>query len=224
MPHHRPHGPRTAGRVIHWARYYDAVAWLMSFGRAPAIRKKTVELAGVAPGEKVLDVGCGTGALAIAAKAKAGPSGHVSGIDPSPEMIEVARRKAARAGLEMDFRVAAIEELPFPDGSFDLVLSSLMLHHLPDDVKRVGLAEVRRVLKPGGRFLAVDLATSGHSFFGHLVAAVTGHGREHGVSDQVAAMAREAGFADVETGQTEFGPLWFIRAKAAGAARRAALG
>src|SRR4030067_118878 len=81
----------------------------------------------------------------------------VRGTAAAREMIEQARRKAAKAGAKADFRVALIEELPFGEAEFDLVLSSFMLHHLPDGVKRKGLAEVRRVLKPGGRFLAVGV-------------------------------------------------------------------
>src|SRR3990170_3946009 len=156
MAGEHPEAPQTAGRTIRsWARFYDAASWLMSFGRAPAIRRMTVAMAAAAPGESVLDVGCGTGSLAIALKAEVGASREVTGIDASPEMIEQARRKAARAGLDAGFEVAPIEALPFPDARFDLVVSSFMLHHLPEDVKRKGLAEVRRVLKPGGRFLAV---------------------------------------------------------------------
>ena len=104
----------------------------------------------------VLEVGCGTGEVAQRAQVRVGPAGRVSGIDPSAQMIDVASKKAARAGLDIDYRVAAIEALPYPDSSFDVVLSSLMMHHLPDELKSAGLAEVRRVLKPGGRLLIVD--------------------------------------------------------------------
>ena len=72
-------------------------------------------------------------------------------------MIETARRKAARAQVEVDFRVGVIEQLPYPDGSFDVVLSSLMMHHLPADLKPIGLAEIRRVLRPTGRLIIVDM-------------------------------------------------------------------
>ena len=84
MAHEAKHAdaPQTAGRTIRsWARFYDAVSWLLSLGRAPAVRKMTVEMAAAAPGESVLDVGCGTGSLAIALKAKVGASGEVTGID-----------------------------------------------------------------------------------------------------------------------------------------------
>ncbi len=203
--------PETAGRTIRsWARFYDAVSWLMSFGKAPAILKKTVALAQPAAGEKVLDVGCGTGTLAIALREKVGPGGEVVGIDAAPEMIAVARDKAAKRGAGIDFRVGLIEEIPFPDDSFDLVLSSFMLHHLPEDVKREGLAEIRRVLKPGGRILVVDLAVHGDSFVGHVM-ALSGHA-ERGNASELRAIMDGAGFGEVEVLESRFKQLAFVRA------------
>lgn len=106
-------------------------------------------------------MGCGTGALAIAAKGFVGAGGQVAGVDPSPEMVARARRKAAKAGVEARFDMGTIEALPFPDETFDTVLSSLMLHHLGDDSLERGLGEIARVLKAGGRFLAVDIGGPG---------------------------------------------------------------
>jgi len=212
VTHARSEAPQTAGRTIRWwARFYDAASWLLSFGRAPAIRRMTVEMAAAAPGETVLDVGCGTGSLAIALKAEVGASGAVTGIDASPEMIEQARRKATRAGVDAGFEVAPIEGLLFPDARFDLVVSSFMLHHLPDGVKRKGLAEVRRVLKPGGRFLAVDFGGTSQSLIGHLL-SVLGH--THGASlDALAPAMEEAGFTDVEAGVTKYRSVACLRGK-----------
>ena len=214
MAHDAKHAeaPQTAGRTIRsWARFYDAASWLLSFGRAPAIRRMTLEMADVKPGESVLDVGCGTGSLALAAKAAVGREGSVRGIDASPEMIEQARRKAAKAVAKADFRVALIEELPFGEAEFDLVLSSFMLHHLPDGLKRKGLAEVRRVLKPGGRFLAVDFGGTSQSVTGHLL-SIFGH--THGASlDALAPVLEEAGFTEVETGVTTYRSVAYLRGK-----------
>jgi ubiquinone/menaquinone biosynthesis C-methylase UbiE len=107
-------------------------------------------------GETVLDVGCGTGALALVVKEQVGLTGLVYGIDPSSQMIAYARSKAARRNLSIDYRLEVVEQLAFPDRSFDLVLCTWMIHHLPADDKRRGLAEIARVLKPGGRLLLVD--------------------------------------------------------------------
>ncbi len=100
--------PETKGRVMHSeARYHDLLAWLLTFGRERAFRERLVELARLRPGETVLDVGCGTGTLAIAAKRRVGTAGTVYGIDPSPEMVDRATRKAAKAGVEVESSSAA---------------------------------------------------------------------------------------------------------------------
>src|SRR5207245_4642747 len=130
MHHKTADAPPTAGRVLHGARWYDLVGTVISFGRDKAIREKLIELAAPAPGEKVLDVGCGTGTLALALKSSVG-TGEVHGIDASPEMIDVAKEKAAKAGADIEFQVGLIEALPLPAATFDLVTSSLILHHLP---------------------------------------------------------------------------------------------
>src|SRR5215207_8601090 len=125
------HGPEadaaTTGRLIRWARFYDLTVALLTLGRDRRMRERTAELAAIAPGDSVLDVGCGTGALTRLARARVGPGGRVCGIDPSAEMMAVARRKAARTGLDIEYRVASIEALPFAADSFDVVLSSLMM-------------------------------------------------------------------------------------------------
>src|ERR1700682_199227 len=106
----------TRGHVIHWARFYDSCVFLCTLGRAPAMREEAADLAAIRPGESVLEVGCGTGELTRRARLRAGWTGLVCCIDPSAEMIGVARKKADRAKLGIDYRVAAIEALPFADG------------------------------------------------------------------------------------------------------------
>src|SRR5919199_6090530 len=117
MRHKTADAPQTAGRVLRRARWYDLFGTVISFGRDKAIREKLIELVVPAPGEKVLDVGCGTGTLALALKPSVG-TGEVHGIDASPEMIEVAKQKAAKAGSDIGFRVALIEAIPFPEATF----------------------------------------------------------------------------------------------------------
>jgi ubiquinone/menaquinone biosynthesis C-methylase UbiE len=104
----------------------------------------------------VLDVGCGTGTLAIEVQQHIGNAGRVVGIDPSSEQIARARSKAARRQMQIEFQVGVIEQLAFPDQTFDVVLSTLMMHHLSASLKRQGLAEIARVLKPGGRLVIAD--------------------------------------------------------------------
>lgn len=173
----------TEGRLIRWAPYYDFAVNLTTFGHARLLRKSTVDHALIKPGDSVLDVGCGTGEVTILAKTRA-KNGNVYGIDPAPEMIRVARQKAGRKGLDIDFRVGVIEALPFPDSTIDVVTSSLMMHHLPEDLKVRGLAEIYRVLKPGGRLLIADFMRPTGSFLNHLFIAFTRHqGLKSGIED-----------------------------------------
>ncbi len=212
MHHKTADAPQTAGHVLHHgARWYDLFGRVIFFGRDQAIREKLIELAAPTPGERVLDIGCGTGTLAIAIKPQLG-AGEVHGIDASPEMIQVAKEKSAKDGSDIDFRVALIEAIPFPDASFHLVTSSLMLHHLPDDLKRTGLDEIRRVLKPGGRFLAMDFAAHSHSPLGHLL-SIFGHSRGESMFDTLMPMLKDAGFSDVERIPTRHKNFAFIRAR-----------
>lgn len=160
----KPHASTTSqtrGVVWNWARRYDLLIGLSTLGRERAFRGRIADLAQLHPADAVLDVGCGTGTLAIVARERVGALGRVAGIDPSVQMIARARLKAERSGLPVDFQVGVIEHLAFPDQSFDVVLSTFMMHHLPDDLKRQGLAEVARVLKPEGRLLILDL--KGHT-------------------------------------------------------------
>ena len=159
----------TTDKVLHSARAYDLLVWVLTLGRERRFRDHLVQLAHLGPGDSVLDVGCGTGALAMAARARVGSGGRVCGVDPSSQMVARARRKAAKAGVDVGFETAAVQALPFPDATFDAVLSSLMLHHLTEEGRRQGVGEIARVLKPGGKFLAVDIGgrTEGsrHSLF-----------------------------------------------------------
>jgi SAM-dependent methyltransferase len=143
--------PVTRGAVMSGsAPFYDLGCRLVGLG--PRFRRWTLNHAALRAGERVLDVGCGTGVLTrLAAEAV----GEAIGIDPGPAMIAVARRQSSASRAR--FQLAAIEQLPFEDRHFDVVLSSLMLHHLPPELKTQGLAEVYRVLRPGGRLVVVDL-------------------------------------------------------------------
>jgi ubiquinone/menaquinone biosynthesis C-methylase UbiE len=161
--------PHTEGKMVRRARLYDLETTLLSFGRLAALHRTMVELAGISLRERILDVVCGPGRLAIMAGAAAGHAGETCGIDPAPEMVELARRKAAQAGVPVRFEAGVIDALPYPPDHFDIVLSSLMLHHLPDEVKRRGFAEVRRVLKQAGRFVAVDFGATPEEGFGHIL-------------------------------------------------------
>ncbi len=127
--------PSTRGKVLHWPFLYDLFVRLLFLGKEDAFRQKILDLALLSPGDSVLDMGCGTGTLALAARERVGSNGRVCGIDASPQMIRRATQKVLRAGANIEFQVAPAESLPFPDATFDAVLGTLMLHHLPDDIR-----------------------------------------------------------------------------------------
>jgi len=123
--------------------------------RERAFKRRLLDAAAVAPGEEVLDIGCGTGTLALML-AEREPEAQVTGLDADPEILSRARAKAAATGARVDFVEGLSSSLPFEDNSFDVVLSSLFFHHLPPAGKRATAAEVRRVLRPGGRLHVAD--------------------------------------------------------------------
>jgi ubiquinone/menaquinone biosynthesis C-methylase UbiE len=201
----------TEGLLIRWASYYDLAVNLTTLGQARRLRRLTVEQASIYPGDSVLDVGCGTGEVTLQAKIRA-RQGSVYGVDPSPEMIAVAKKKAARKGLDIDFRIGVIEALPFPDSSIDVVTSSLMMHHLPDALKARGLAEIYRVLKPGGRLLIADIMRPTGSFINHLYIAYTRHhGLRAGLED-IQQLLEGAGFRQIMLSKETVLVIGFIRA------------
>ena len=167
-----------------------------------------MQLARLDAGDTVLDVGCGTGTLAIAAKKRVGSMGAVFGIDASPAMVARATGKAVRARVDVTFTNAVVEALPFPDARFDAALSTLMLHHLPRQVRRQCATEIRRVLKPGGRLLLVDFGRP------QTRNGILKHFHRHGHVDfaDVRAMLTDAGFAITEHGPVGFSSLQYVLA------------
>jgi len=202
---------QTEGSLIRWARSYDFVTKFMLLGHAGLLRKTTVDQALIQPGDSVLDVGCGTGEVTLLAKRRAG-NGQVHGIDPAPEMIALARKKAARKHLDIDFRVGVIEALPFSDSTLDAVSSSLMMHHLPDDLKRRGLKEIYRVLKPDGRLLIADFMRPTGALLNHLFLAFTRHrGLKTGIED-LQNLLNQAGFSQITQLDGNVFVIGFVRA------------
>ncbi len=203
-------GPETAGTTLHWAGEYDIFSQLMGMGTNARNSRMVIELAQVRPGEAVLDVACGTGSLTLTAANYAGPTGKVFGVDASPEMIDVAKKKAARAAPSAAFQLGVAEQLDFPDATFDVVISRLAIHHLPDDLKRRAFSEILRVLKPGGRVLIADFVQPENHIMNHLTSLLVGSHMMQTSAWNLPPMLENAGFVDVASGPTRSGFLAFV--------------
>lgn len=118
-------------------------------------KSRLIEQAQIQAGQRVMDLGCGTGTLAILAK-QTQPLAEVLGLDADPEMLKVAQAKKDQKNLEIKFDVGFTNNLPYPDSSFDRVLSSIMIHHLKTPDKEKTAHEIYRVLKPGGQLHVID--------------------------------------------------------------------
>ncbi|EHN12376.1 Methyltransferase type 11 [Patulibacter medicamentivorans] len=171
--------------------------------------QRLVADAGIGPGDRVLDIACGTGAVSRAAAAAAGPDGQVTGVDLGAPMVAVARAQTAPDGAApIDYRVGPADALPVADGAFDVATCHHGLQFFPD--RAAALRELRRALAPGGRVaIACWGPIDGNAGFDALAEALGRHvGGEAGemmrspfVLDRVAleALLRDAGFAQVSS-------------------------
>lgn len=177
---------------------YDVVHHV--FGLRP-IHQEMITLAELRDGHRVLDVGCGTGNL-LRSTGQRYRNVDLVGLDPDPKALTRAGRKARRAGLTARLDRGFAQDLPYPDGSFDRVFSSLMLHHLDSTSKDALLAEVRRVLRPDGLLVLADAVLDEHGHDhrhgrGRRQVGMRGRMREQirdNVGDAVAQRITTAGF------------------------------
>ena len=181
------------------------------------MRSQLIEWARIEPGMRVLDLGCGTGTLAVMTRS-AHPEAEVVGLDGDPKALARARRKAERAGVAVELDEGLASELPYQDGTFDRVLSSFVFHHLGPDVKRRALAEVMRVLIPGGLFLLQDFGPP-VTRLERWCASIAHQGEElrESLEGAMPELMREAGYTDIaELGQQSIriSRVWTYRAKA----------
>jgi demethylmenaquinone methyltransferase/2-methoxy-6-polyprenyl-1,4-benzoquinol methylase len=133
---------------------YDIFADLFGFGSS--LYKKAVELMPLEPGQTVLDLGCGTGAFSCAIADLIGDEGVIHGIDLSKKQLDTADEKMREMGARFIPSLCSMDELPFPDDTFDLVITSLAIHAAAPPVRRTAIRETARVLKRGSRFILVD--------------------------------------------------------------------
>jgi ubiquinone/menaquinone biosynthesis C-methylase UbiE len=193
---------------------YDPLTRLLGVGTA---HRALLDQAALEPHHRVLDVGCGTGSLAVLIKQRH-PTVSVIGLDPDPKALARAGRKARRAGLAIRFDQGFADALAYPDGSFDRVFSSMMFHHLADGDREKMLREVRRVLKPGGRLEFLDFAgpaSSGHGPLGRLVHSH--HRLKDNADSRILELLTRGGFWNlrkVREQRAAFGRLTFFQAAA----------
>jgi len=179
-------------------RFYDAlVRWTT---REAVFKDALLAQLGRAPGGRLLDVGCGTATLSIEL-ARRFPEARVVGFDADGAALAIARAKAAGARVRIDLEQAFADRMPFPSGSFDAAVSSLFFHHLRRDAKRAVLAEILRVLKPGGSLHVADWGRPTNVAMGAVFLLVQAlDGREttrDSVTGVLPEMMSQAGFVDV---------------------------
>jgi len=133
--------------------FYDRVVAVTT--REKIFRKKLLEQARIGEDDRVLDLACGTGTMAAMIKSRY-PGALVYALDGDPQILALARDKTRKAGLDVEFTEGLSFSMPYPSNEFDVVFSSLFFHHLKPADKSRTMAEVRRVLKPGGRFHLCD--------------------------------------------------------------------
>ncbi|MBO0817180.1 MAG: class I SAM-dependent methyltransferase, partial [Actinobacteria bacterium] len=137
-------------------------------GRRRRVYARIVALSGAGAADRVLDIGCGGGYLARLLAAAVGPEGQVTGIDPSANAVRYARR---RATATCSFRVGVAQDLDLPDRSFDVVISTLAAHHIPEAERAAAFGEMFRVLRTGGTLLAADFRPAGRRHTPHALAS-----------------------------------------------------
>jgi ubiquinone/menaquinone biosynthesis C-methylase UbiE len=191
---------------------FDRFVDLMGYGRSLKVR--LVDLLALQPGERVLDVGCGTGELLILAKQRH-PETELVGLDVDERILRLARAKAAAKDMSIAFHSADAAAMPFEEDSFDVIVSSLVFHHLPTTVKRQTFAEIHRVLRPDGRFLLVDFGTKRGSWMTildlatRLTRAPEAATIKDNFSGAIPGFLNEAGF-DIETIAPRYRGLDFL--------------
>lgn len=194
---------------------YDPVVALTT--REKSFRPKLVDQIGLKGSERLLDIGCGTATLTIALKNSCA-SAEVQGLDGDPKILDIARSKAAKAGAAITFDQGLSYELPYADGSFDIVASSLFFHHLTPENKLRTLKEIFRILKPDGHLHVADWGRASNLLM-RLVSLpvqwLDGATTTDSFQGKLPEIVHEAGFAGIaetDSVDTLFGTIRLLKA------------
>lgn len=191
------HADDRSGGLIVRPRAYECCSAICFLGRRPRAYDELVRLAGITSGQRVLDVGCGTGYLSRRAARVTGPAGSVVGVDPSPSVIAYARRRSPAWCRYLATTGDSIDE---PDASFDAALSSLAIHHIPPEQRAATLGEIHRLLRPGGRLVIADFRPPRNPIANHLIGLTAGHAMQHNRVNQLPELVAGAAFTVTGTG------------------------
>lgn len=196
--------------------YDPLLRWGM---REDSFKRRLVSQANIQPGQRVLDLGCGTGTLTILIKLLS-PEAEVVGLDGDPLVLDIARRKAADAGVKITLDQGMAYQMPYPNGSFDRVLSSLVLHHLTRADKQRAMFEVYHCLRPAGEFHIVDFGIPQGAYAALASLLIKRLERaDDNINGLIPGMLRAAGFEQVQIAghfTTIFGTLWSYLGKKPG--------
>ncbi len=149
-----------------FAHIYDAAVNLVGVG--DSLHAKILKVKKLKGTEKVLDVGAGTGTLAVLLK-ETYPKLEVTAVDPDDQILAIAKKKADKRKCDITLVQSGAEKLPFKESSFDIIYSTLTFHHLPLEIKHLALEEIHRVLKPKGQFILVDIGKPKNSIWKFLL-------------------------------------------------------
>jgi ubiquinone/menaquinone biosynthesis C-methylase UbiE len=201
----------TTGVLHGSGRTYDICATIFFGGRRRRVFSRLAAESGARPGNRVLDVGCGTGYFTRLMAQAVAPGGSAHGVEPSAEAVAHARRMTRLDNCT--FAVGVAEALDAPDGAYDVVVSSLMIHHLPETLRPRATSEMFRVLRPGGAVLVAEFRPPASKLGRRLVKAFAQHeAMAENRVDLLAPMLRHAGFDQLDGG--EIRPwIYFVQAR-----------